>query len=177
MGAKDEKKVYRVLGDLYHTPTNLDTAPGTSLGVFDQFIIRPMKRYAAYEDNDSSRTGQKIEVLNIGESYEVGVSLRQWDNDAVRSVVTEFAAGPLLAHNSHPDVGRVTTLKLFLRARNYAEHPSLLLYAAAPVLIQESELLIGALDELVLECVFYALPDANGYTRAMGLGASLTVSP
>ena len=181
MSAKDGTLVFRVTGELFIDPTNLGTVPGLgmSLGVYDQLIVQPMMRHILYRDVDSDRANQIIDIKRLSSTWMVGVSMRQTDNDAWDAVFPDHsaaAAGPLISGET--DAGdRLVGRRLLFRAENVLEHPSLLLFNAVPLLVEDSELSLEALTELVLETVFYATPDDTGRTRELGVLNELTQVP
>lgn len=166
MGAKDADLVLSPTGTLY---TNVSGAPtdwatnGTSLGVYDDLVFMPnVARYRArgYEDKFHMQT---TEVIYLGEHPVVAVSLRQWDDD----VLTRVAPNRENKGFKYPSVDPGTRMStnhaeaMAFIPENTDDWPALLLYNAVCLLEEDAEVVMMAIQEMVLQVAFECLADGS----------------
>jgi hypothetical protein len=183
MGANDVTKVLRAGGQLIKNPTNLGAAypyGGTELGVLDDVVLQPVFTSSIAKGGDDKFANQTVEGLYLGESWILGVSLRQFDADVVGTLFPNVGTvGPrkLSASTVKPGYRLSNRSCVLLFKPENPEHPSVLLYRVLPVLDETAALVMKAIDELTFPAVFHAIPNTSGHVYAMDVLANLSLTP
>lgn len=170
MSARDVEQVLRVGGQVAFGVTDLATAwphGGTGLGVVSYAVVMPNRKTEIERGADDKFAGQVVGLHHAGESWTIGLSLRQWADDVLtaifRNYITAGSGNKVLVDaiqmgGSALVPGQdVPTLGNLLFTANNPDHPCVLFYDVRPVIEETSELMMTAINELQVDVVFQAL--------------------
>lgn len=184
MASPDTTKSLMVTGQLAYGCTDLATAwphGGTGLGLVGSLFFEPPEgvvRLVAEEDNATHA------LLYVGGDAVLGASLEGWDDSVAGGVLgplfpsrLEHASGRyVLEWPGSTGTGRTQLLPgstvpllspLVFTATN-PEHPSLILYKAAPLIEASTRLRLSSVRTLSVPLLFVGTPDGTGRVAALG---------
>lgn len=179
MATKDADLVLRSGGSLCWNPTDLSIAfphGGTDLGVLDDVMLKPMFETMDHKGADDRYTRQSVETFFLGESWLLGVTLRQTkDNDVLNVIFPNTTVGSVTGERYVSGQGSVRpgsrlsnrTGKLLFSPENPANKAAY--FPKTMVMLEETaELMLMAINELTLQVIFRAMPDATSRTHFLG---------
>lgn len=182
MAANDVNKVLLLGGSLVRDPTNLSAAyphGGTELGVLSDGHVVPYFKTSSVKGAEDKHSNQTVETVYLGESWVFGVTLRQFDSDAVGAVFpNKGTTGPQKKAASSVKPGyRLSnrSMRLLFVPTN-ASHPAILLYRVLPMIKETDELHTRAISEFAFQALFECIPDTNGNVHAMDLLSNLSLT-
>ena len=184
MAAPDVTRAMRVKGRLCIDPTDFSTAwphGGTGLGMVRDVAVRNGRMT---EQITAEEFGvEVIDVIDLGESWVLAATLREWDADALAKVFPAGKAGATTTERvvEYPKSYRAGTLlssstvKLLFTPDDQTIHPAVLFYRALPLVEETAELSFQLGLDLVVPVMFVAIRDASANMVQVGLLEDLTV--
>ena len=176
MGEKSADLVLNPFGRLFAGVSGAPatwTTTGTELGVYEDLVFMPnvgIRRTRGYEDKYNRVT---TGVIMMGEMPVVGVTLRQWDEDVYNAVcVGAENTGMKGLVTAGTNLASLAQTFAFIPEDTTA-WPALLLYNAIPVLDETAEITISAIEEMVLQTFWHALPDSSDRVYKQDLLANM----
>lgn len=176
-------KVYRSVGALYLSPSDLAAAPpygGTALGIVNEVRLTAATRSFPIEAEEYG--GEAVDEVYQGRDWTMTATIRGYDDDTLARLFPNTAAGSSSGQRviSEPGgllagsllIGRVVSL---LYAPFRTGDPGFLLYQALPNLRLSSSSKFGLDEDLAFDSVWRAIRDASGRTLQIGLVEDLTL--
>ena len=184
MAATSGNSAIRVGGQLYHTPTSLSmgvTGYGTALGPVYRVQFDPNVKTVVQTLEESGRVHK---VRYCRQRPRLGFSMESFDADALAllfpSLMTGGLKGPQLqdktGFGTYGPGGEVTPVKLLFVAER-AEHPSLILYRAYPLVEETARILLMSVYQLALPLLFECGANANNWVYQWNKLSELSLDP
>ena len=167
--------IIHIPADLIKDPTSLDpsTAPdfgGTILGNVSEVVLRVTHRQEALRAEEYAN--EVVEVVEGSDDVVLGAFLRGFDKDAIQTIFRDADQSSLTGQARVQFPGATTrassfgsdrAIKLLLAAKNYEEHPSLIIYNAIPLLDEAAQLRFSFnnTNEYGLPVVFQGIRDSS----------------
>jgi len=172
-------------GELIKSPTSLSAAApygGTRLGLVRNMVFEfKAENYAIRAEEWGN---QVVDLVYGGSSPVFGVTLREFDNDALSAMFLDTAVGSPSGDRSvhlRADTARAGTLastkevKLLFVPRAVLRQPSILIRAAVPALAEDTRLSLSMGTEVNIHVLWYARPDSSNRVATIAKLGDMTL--